>query len=320
MFLTTQSNRDGLHLDIAPMIQDDTGETDKQVLERAIVPILIIVVLLIVVMGALWLGFNKPARPFPNYPQRTPQPFETMPLPDDLPAPVARFYRKTVGEQVPVIHSAVMTLSGSLQFGGLRFPARMRFTHRAGYDYRHYIEALVFGYPLMKVNERYVDGVGRMELPVGIVEDQPHINSAANMAVWGEAFYMPSLFITDPRVRWQAVDDTTAHLIVPYEGSTTEPEQVFTITFDPRTDLITRIETMRYKDTPDTRYRWVITGSDWRKINGMLIPQTGTVQWGAPEGTSTPDDSDLEAPWLRMRMDDIVYNVDVSSYLYQRGL
>ncbi len=37
----------------------------------------------------------------------------------------------------------------------------------AGHGYRHYIEATVFGYPVMKVNEYYFDGKARMELPEG---------------------------------------------------------------------------------------------------------------------------------------------------------
>ena len=41
---------------------------------------------------------------------------------------------------------------------GTSFHTRLRFTHTAGQDYRHYIEATIFGYPLIKVNESYLDG------------------------------------------------------------------------------------------------------------------------------------------------------------------
>ena len=43
---------------------------------------------------------------------------------------------------------------------GIAFPARFRFIHEAGRGYRHYIEATVFGLPLMKVNERYLGPPG----------------------------------------------------------------------------------------------------------------------------------------------------------------
>lgn len=38
--------------------------------------------------------------------------------------------------------------------------------------YRHYIEATVFALPLMKVNERYLDGRGYGETPFGIDEGE----------------------------------------------------------------------------------------------------------------------------------------------------
>ena len=56
--------------------------------------------------------------------------------------------------------------------GGISFPARFRFTHHAGQGYRHYIEATMFGYPVMKINEYYLDGNARMELPVGVIENE----------------------------------------------------------------------------------------------------------------------------------------------------
>ena len=55
----------------------------------------------------------------------------------------------------------------------------------SGLGYRHYIEATIFGYPLLKVNERYLDSEARMELPVGIVENKPKVDIAANLGLRG---------------------------------------------------------------------------------------------------------------------------------------
>jgi hypothetical protein len=54
-----------------------------------------------------------------------------------------------------------------------------RFTYLAGQGYHHYIETTVFGYPVMKVNEWYLDNKACMELPVGVVENEPKIDQAA---------------------------------------------------------------------------------------------------------------------------------------------
>ena len=102
-----------------------------------------------------------------------------------------------------MIKSVVITGRGSLRFRGISFPARLRFTHDAGQGYRHYIETTIFGYPLMKVNEWYLDGKSRMELPVGVIESEPKVDMAANLGLWGESVWLPSIFVTDPRVRWE---------------------------------------------------------------------------------------------------------------------
>lgn len=123
-----------------------------------------VVVGLLFVLG--WLGFQiKPARfepaPFAN------TPLETMRLPEGLPAPVERFYRTVYGEDIPVIHSAIVTGRAQITIAGVTMPARIRFSYVAGQSYRHYIETTFFGLPVIRVNERYVDGVSRMRMPVG---------------------------------------------------------------------------------------------------------------------------------------------------------
>ena len=38
----------------------------------------------------------------------------------------------------------------------------------------------MFGIPAMKVNEWYLDGHSRLELPFGVVENEPKVDMAAN--------------------------------------------------------------------------------------------------------------------------------------------
>ncbi len=125
-----------------------------------------------ILLFAGWLGLQIKSAPFPAFPQRQPK-LETVPLPQGLPAPVERFYRKIYGENIPIIKSAVITGRAEVRpVGPITFPARFRFTHNAGKGYRHYIEATVFGLPLMRVNERYLDGRARGETPFGVDEGE----------------------------------------------------------------------------------------------------------------------------------------------------
>ena len=183
---------------------------------------------------------------FPPYPEETPK-MDTVDLPVDLPAPVARYYRVTCGERVPVVNSAVITGRARMRFRGPTFTSRFRFTHDAGREYRHYIEATILGYPIMKVNEYYLAGKSRLELPFGVIEGEPKIDMAANLGLWGESVWLPSIFLTDPRVLWKPIDDTSARLVVPFDGA----EETFVARFDPQTGMLRYLEAMRYKDAAD---------------------------------------------------------------------
>jgi hypothetical protein len=81
-----------------------------------------------------------------------------MTLPEDLPAPVNRFCRTVFGDRVPVIESAVISGRAKMRMFGVSFPGRFRFIHDAGVDYRQTIEVTLFGFPIMKVKEFYLDG------------------------------------------------------------------------------------------------------------------------------------------------------------------
>jgi hypothetical protein len=71
---------------------------------------------------------------------------------------VERFYRTLFGDRVPIIESAVISGRAKMRMFGVSLPGRFRFIHDAGVDYHQTIEVTLFGFPIMKVNEFYLDG------------------------------------------------------------------------------------------------------------------------------------------------------------------
>ncbi len=243
-------------------------------------------------------------RPF-TQPALTQGEIKTIPLPEGLPAPVERFYRAVYGDQIPVIESVVITGHGLMRPFGVWMPARFVIVHRAGYDYRHYFEVTFFGLPFLRINEGILGGKSFFESPMGTYYDDPNTNQAANLALWAEAGWFPAVWVTDPRVRWQAVDEHTAILFVPYEdGEESGSQESFVVRFNPETGLVDLMEAMRYKAKGDTsKVLWLTNET---QVEGQ--PKVSYATW-----------LDQGQPWASFTLEEIQFNLDVSEYIQARG-
>jgi hypothetical protein len=269
-------------------------------------PYLIILGIVVVIVLIIWLGLKIKPKPFKTLTENSieqPDPFQ---MPENLPAPVERFYELVYGDKLPSIETFIISGRGRIRFQGITMPAKLRFIHTAGQDYRHLIETTFWGISILKVDEQFVDWKSRLELPFGVVENEPKIDEAANLGLWSETLMFPSVYLSTEGVRWVAVDESTAELIVPFKQS----EDRFTVYFNTETGLIDYMETMRWKEAGDQeKTRWQAQALAWGVIDGLMMPTRFAAQW-----------MDEDSPWLVADIEEAVWNVDVSNYFELNGL
>jgi hypothetical protein len=231
---------------------------------------------------------------------------EHIAIPQGLPAPAERYYKTVFGDSAPRVETVVYYGRGRIKPFGIWMPARFVFIHEAGKNYRHYIEATWFGLPLLKVNEGIVDGESFFEAPIGTLHNDPNTNQGANLALWAEAGWFPSLWISDPRVQWKGVDENTALLYVPYGDA----YETFVVRFDPASGKVDFLESMRYRESGEGKKKilWITKNEDTFNSSSSGLA-TGTATW-----------MDQGSPWAYFTLEKAIYNADVGEFLRGRGL
>lgn len=258
---------------------------------------------LVSTIAVVWVGLRVDPAPFAAVDLQAGA-VSTVGVPADLPEPVARFYTALYADAVPVIDSAVISGRGSMRISGVTLPVRFRFSHLTGEAYRHHIQTTIYGARMLTVNEWFLDGGGRLELPFGVSEGL-QIDQGANLALWAEAVWMPSAWITDDRVRWEAIDATSARLLVPFGDAV----ETFTVIFDPTTGLLQRMESMRFKGaTDEVRTGWINEVVEWGELEGQPVPLVTSLTW-----------ADEESPWAILRTEAMIRNADLTTYIQQAG-
>lgn len=268
--------------------------------------ILIVIFCVIIGIGIFsFLGLLIKPKSFPAYPEEQ-QKIDTIALPEGLPEPVDRFYRTVYGDEIPVIKTVVIQGQATMKpFLNIPIPARFVFVHNAGKDYRHYFEATLFGIPLLKIDEGYINSESFFESPMATNYNEYKMNQGANLALWAEALWFPSVWITDPNTHWETIDEFTALLYVPFENE----EENLLVRFNPETGLIDTIEAMRYRDIGEEapKILWICRNES-SEIGQTNFLSLGSAIW-----------LDQGKPWAYFNVEELVINEDITSFLNQRG-
>jgi hypothetical protein len=273
----------------------------SNILTIAIVMVGIIAVLLTI--G--WLGFQIEPESFPPHPETT-KDAGTVNVPPDIPEPVKRYYETAAGSHVPVIRSAVVWGKGRLRINGIWMPVRFKAYYLPGQAFHRYMEVTWFGKPFLKVSDVYMNGKGATNIE-GIFNNREtgeKIDQGSNLALWGEMVFTPSVSITDTRVRWKAVDDDSARLVIPYG----EQNDELLFKLDEKTGLISNVSAQRYRGQDDNKTPWRIELTEWKNFHSVKIPVRFAVTW-----------EDEGSPWSYWTVEGVEYNVDIEDKLSVGG-
>lgn len=245
-----------------------------------------------------WAGLQVVPQNFP-IPTAASQDLGTVAIPANLPAPVRRYLQVAFGSHVPRVDSMVTWGRARANFGRW-MPLRFQLTHRPGQAFQRDMEVTWFGLPVLKAVDSYRDGKG-LTGPVNNLASGPNVDQGANLILWAEATFYPSLLITDPRIRWEAIDATSARLFFPLGDQ--QDELVFH--FDAQSGLVTRTSALRYQGVDDANKQpWSATILTWQTVKGMQLPRRVAVTW-----------ENQGQPWSYWDFDGILWNVNIDPNL-----
>ncbi len=255
-------------------------------------------IILLGLIGLFTLGLVIPPRPFRRHPapshQGDPTPFRS-----ELPEVAYRHFVKTIGEEPPMISTAVVWGRGRASIRGVWVPLRFKAWYRAGEAYYRRMEVTWFQRPVMRGIDSWIDGVGLFEMGEK-VETGERIDQGQLLTLWSDTVWIPSVYVHNPQIRWLPVDEHTARLVIPFKDRTESMDAHF----DPVSGLMTHLTALRYSDDSMEKEPWRVDLLEWKEINGLLIPYHIDIAWG-----------EAGSPWSYWTVDGIAYNVSVEEQL-----
>jgi hypothetical protein len=213
---------------------------------------------------------------------------------EGLPAPVQRYFRAVLKDGQPIIAAATIEMTGTINMSATAeqwkpFTSRQRVvTRKPGFLWNARVDMLP-GVPA-QVEDSYIAGQGRLIaklfglFTVADTQGDGEIARGEFMRYFAESPWYPTALLPSQGVRWDAVDDASAHATI-VDGPIT-----LTLLF--RFNDAGLIASVRAEargagagqDGVMVMLPWDCGLSDYRTQDGMLIPMAGEAAWVRPEG------------------------------------
>ncbi|UZQ52779.1 hypothetical protein OOK60_09530 [Trichothermofontia sichuanensis B231] len=225
---------------------------------------------------------------------------------DGLPAPVQRYFRKSLQNGQPMVVSVKMRHRGTFNLSQTvekwhPFTSEQRVvTQRPGFAWNADIR-LLLGVPIM-VHDAYIAGEGILHAALFGLFSLVNIRGTGKIAegqlmrFLAESAWYPTALLPSQGIHWQAVSDRSA------QGTMTDGTICLTMlfTFNDQ-DLIERVEVESRGRTVDGKIiptPWYGYFWNYTERSGMQVPLNGEVAWLLPDGAK---------PYWRGRIIEIIY-------------
>ena len=211
---------------------------------------------------------------------------------EGLPSPVQRYFRAALTDGQAIVTAVSIRHTGTFNMSTSGeqwrpFTSQQRvITQRPGFDW----DARVMMFPgvPVHVHDAYVAGAGLLHgavlglLTVVNMADTPEMARGELMRYFAEAAWYPTALLPSQGVRWEAVDDASAHATLD-DGPLTL-KLLFRFNAEGLIDTVRAESRGRVADGKTVNAPW--QGRYWRYAmqDGMRLPQEGEVAWLLPEG------------------------------------
>jgi hypothetical protein len=213
---------------------------------------------------------------------------------DGLPAPAVRYFTFALTPGQPLVRSARVRWEG--EFRSRADAAWAPFTAAQQFGVRppgFVWDARIAMGPLIavRVRDSYLAGEGRMYgavaalVPVVDQRGTPEMAAGALSRYLGECVWLPTALLPSAGVTWSPIDDSTARATLA-DGATTVSADFH---FGPRGEVV-RTTMTRFRDVDGVGVPTpfaAVTGGEYRRVSGMMIPAGGEAAWVLPEGPLT---------------------------------
>jgi hypothetical protein len=235
------------------------------------------------------------------------EPPEMIPLPGDLPYPVHRYLQMNFGDQVPLPATVVAWGLGKRigrnfgRLGPLWMPSHWALYLIPGKEFVYRLTVTWFGRKMLQGGDELRQGYGRFIMNKDRLENA-NINKSEWIMLWLYTIMAaPSAILADPANTWEAVDDQTARLSVPYKDG---ERWDFTLLFDSETGQLTGVDTMRVASRDGKKTPYQIRLGEHEKLGPGILPSFMKAAW----------DNDF---YIMNNLDGVRYNINIDEIMEQ---